>query len=128
MTRARHVRIQRARFDASPLLAAEMGGHRVLVALTDEGPFACTDRCPHRGAPLVIGGQLVTPIVESAGGLTLGEPRSSVRCPWHKWDFDLASGRCVVDDRLRLRTFHAWIDGDDVVVSMDPQGAAEVTG
>ena len=47
------------------------------------------------------------------------------RCPWHKWDFDIATGRCVVDAKLRVRRYAAWIDGEDLVVSLDGGPAAD---
>jgi len=48
-----------------------------------------------------------------------------VRCPWHKWDFDIATGRCVVDAKLRVRRYPAWIDGEELVVSLDGDPAAD---
>jgi nitrite reductase/ring-hydroxylating ferredoxin subunit len=48
-----------------------------------------------------------------------------VRCPWHKWDFDIATGRCVVDAKLRVRRYAAWVDGEELVVSLDEDPAAD---
>jgi hypothetical protein len=46
--------------------------------------FAGEVRCPHRGGPL-------------------GEPCDGVRtCPWHGYRFDVATGACLDDERLRL--------------------------
>jgi nitrite reductase/ring-hydroxylating ferredoxin subunit len=45
-----------------------------------------------------------------------------VRCPWHKWDFDVASGRCVVDPQLRVRRYPVTVSGGQVVVSLDGHG------
>jgi nitrite reductase/ring-hydroxylating ferredoxin subunit len=120
MSTPRTVRVALSRFGDNVTVATELAGRRVLVAKTCDGVFACTDRCPHRGAPLSMGGKVVTPLVGGQGRLELGAPSSSLRCPWHKWDFDLASGTCAVDARLRLRTYHAWVDGEEVVVSLDP--------
>jgi nitrite reductase (NADH) small subunit len=119
MTTSRSVRVPRDAFASTSSVPVEISGHRVVVTLTDQGPFAYADRCPHRGAPLLSGGQIVTPIVAGADRLMPGPTRSHVRCPWHKWDYDLQTGRCAVDARLRLRTYPAWTEGDDVVVSID---------
>ena len=119
MTRARSVRVSCSAFDSKRSVAVEVNDHRVVVTLTEHGPFAYSDRCPHRGALLLTGGQIVTSLTTSADGLVLGESESHVRCPWHKWDYDLRTGRCAVDPRLRLRTYPAWVDGDEVVVSID---------
>ena len=47
-----------------------------------------------------------------------------VRCPWHKWDFDIASGRCAVDARMRVRRYPVRVEGDDLIVSLDAAPAA----
>lgn len=28
-----------------------------------------------------------------------------LRCPWHGWEFDLESGRCLDDDSLRAAVY-----------------------
>ena len=42
-----------------------------------------------------------------------------MRCPWHKWEFDIASGRALVDERLRVRRYAVRVHGAEVVVSLD---------
>jgi nitrite reductase (NADH) small subunit len=117
--------VRRDAFASAPSLAVEIGRHRVVVTMTEEGPFAYADRCPHRGAPMLAGGRVVTPLVTGRERLVLGRNESHVRCPWHKWDYDLETGECAVDPRLRLRTYPAWIDGDEVVVSIDGRRSTE---
>lgn len=58
------------------LVARTVDGVRVMVATTEQGRFALTDRCSHRGGPL------------SEGTLD----GSCVTCPWHGSQFELASG------------------------------------
>jgi nitrite reductase/ring-hydroxylating ferredoxin subunit len=96
----------------------DVGGHRVGLYRVGESLHALADRCPHRGAPLC-SGRIATPIEVHDGALALGNRRSIVRCPWHKWEFEIATGRCLVDEKLRVRTYDVRIDGDDVVVSLD---------
>ncbi len=65
---------------------ARLDGLQVLVLLTERGIFACTNRCPHEGYPL------------SEGECTQD---GRLRCHWHNWTFDLASGDTLVGgDRL----------------------------
>ena len=42
-----------------------------------------------------------------------------MRCPWHKWEYEISTGRCLVDERLRVRTYAVALDGEEVVVSLD---------
>lgn len=62
--------------------------------------------CPHEGGPLgqgtVIQGMLV--------------------CPWHMWEFDSHSGKCLVDDRMGVPTYRVKIDDSIVLVDL-PENA-----
>jgi nitrite reductase/ring-hydroxylating ferredoxin subunit len=42
-----------------------------------------------------------------------------VRCPWHKWEFEIATSRALADAKLRVRRYAVHLDGDEVVVTMD---------
>jgi nitrite reductase/ring-hydroxylating ferredoxin subunit len=37
-------------------------------------------------------------------------------CPWHGYEYDLKTGECVGDRRLKLRKFDVVRRGDDVFV------------
>jgi nitrite reductase/ring-hydroxylating ferredoxin subunit len=96
----------------------EIDGHRVGLYRVGDELHALADRCPHRGAP-ICAGRVVTPIEVRDGRLELGGRATVLRCPWHKWEFEIATGRCLVDDRLRLRRYSVQVEGEDVVVSLD---------
>ncbi|HEY2935033.1 MAG TPA: Rieske (2Fe-2S) protein [Gaiellaceae bacterium] len=96
----------------------DVGGHRVGLYRLDDALYALADRCPHRGAPLC-SGRVATPVEARDGALAVGKPRSIVRCPWHKWEFEISTGRCLVDERLRVKRYAVRVDGDQVVVSLD---------
>jgi nitrite reductase (NADH) small subunit len=100
----------------------EIGGHRVGLFRVGGELHALADRCPHRGAPLCAG-RIATPIEVHAGELALGSRASVVRCPWHKWEFEIATGRCLVDDKLRARTYGVRVEADEVVVSLERRRA-----
>ena len=96
----------------------DVGGVRVGLFRVGGDFHALADRCPHRGAPLC-SGRVATPIAYEDGRLTVGPSGSVLRCPWHKWEFEIASGRCLVDERLRVRRYAVRADGDELVVSLD---------
>ena len=39
-----------------------------------------------------------------------------LRCPWHLWEFEIASGQCLVDPRMRVRTYPVTIEQGQIVV------------
>src|SRR5437762_3337662 len=99
----------------------ELGSHRIGLYRVAGTYHALADRCPHRGAPLCAG-TIGTPIETDGPTLTVGQRRSIGRCPWHKWEFEIATGRSLVDNRLRVRRYAVRLDGDDVVVTLDRPG------
>jgi nitrite reductase/ring-hydroxylating ferredoxin subunit len=46
-----------------------------------------------------------------------GRDDEIVRCPWHGYEFEIASGRAIVDgSRMRVKTYDVALEGNDVVV------------
>ncbi len=77
--------------------------------------MAIRNICPHRGAPLCDHGGLVGPMLgeDSAwsADLTADASRPVVQCPWHRWEFDVASGvDCKGKGRLQTYAVHE-VDG-----------------
>ena len=97
----------------------DVGGHRVGLVRVGEELHALADRCPHRGAPICSAGRTVHGIRLGDGVPVRGVERAIVRCPWHKWDFDIASGRCLVHPTLRLRRYRVTVEHEDVVVRLE---------
>src|SRR5688572_26339250 len=66
--------------------------------------YALNNRCPHQGGPLCEGpicDLLVSPL---PGQFELTRRGEIVRCPWHKWEFDIKTGRAIGDpvkDRVK---------------------------
>ena len=48
-----------------------------------------------------------------------GDERALIRCPWHKWDFDIASGRCLVHPTLRVRRYRVTVKSDELIVHLE---------
>ena len=100
----------------------EVGRHRIGVFRVGDEFFALADRCPHRGAPLCAG-SVATAVDVRDGAVVLGAPNATIRCPWHKWEFDIRTGRALSDERLRVRRYDVQLRGDEIVVSLrQPSG------
>jgi nitrite reductase/ring-hydroxylating ferredoxin subunit len=71
---------------------------------------AYENRCRHQGGPVCTGAVLGKLEAVLGPGRTIVEERFSeselhLVCPWHGWEYDLATGECAVDRKLRLRSF-----------------------
>ena len=96
----------------------EIGGHRIGLYCVSGNFYALADRCPHRGAP-ICAGMITTPVETDGREITLGQRQSILRCPWHKWEFEIATGRSLVDARLPVRRYAVHVDDEHVVVTLD---------
>ena len=117
----RELRFPRAAAPAEGQVATvEAGGRRIGLVWVDGELHALADACPHRGAPLCSAGALVRR-VESDGERVVRLARADrLRCPWHKWDFDVRTGACAEAPRLRVRRYRVWLEDDEIVVSLAP--------
>jgi nitrite reductase/ring-hydroxylating ferredoxin subunit len=79
--------------------------------------FALRNLCPHNGAPLCSGttASFVAEDPSAPPGLTIDPERLIVICPWHRWEFDAATGHALVGD-LRVKTYPIKVDGGRVLV------------
>ena len=82
--------------------AVEVGGKTIAVFNCDGAFYAIDNVCKHRGGPLAEG---------SLSGKT-------VSCPWHGWEYDVASGACQMDPAIKVQAFDVKVDGDDILVSV----------
>jgi nitrite reductase/ring-hydroxylating ferredoxin subunit len=77
----------------------------VAIALFNAGGgriYATSPVCPHEDGPL------------ADGWIEAG----AVVCPWHGFDFDLATGECRVDRDLAISVYPARVNGSAVEVDL----------
>ncbi|MDJ0944323.1 MAG: Rieske 2Fe-2S domain-containing protein [Kiloniellales bacterium] len=87
----------------------KVGRKQIALFHGDKGVFACNNRCPHEGYPLMEG--------SLAAGCVL-------TCNWHNWKFDLESGETLVGGDS-LRRYPVVLRGDEIWLDVaDPPPAA----
>jgi nitrite reductase/ring-hydroxylating ferredoxin subunit len=85
-----------------------------------EAVYALENRCAHHGGPLCHGRVTALLLPSEPGTYRLDADRPVVVCPWHGWEYDLASGRTIFDPRIFVRAFEARIEGESVAVYNRP--------
>ena len=101
---------------------AEVGDRQVGVFKYKGELHAYANRCIHMGGPICTGEILGATKVElDAGkqivGAKLDEDEMRLVCPWHGWEYDLATGEVAHDRSIRLRRFEVTVE--DGVVYVD---------
>lgn len=87
--------------------AFQVGATRVAVFRQGGTVRALADACPHAGAALSEGAQA----------------EGAVRCPLHRWTFDLETGACTEAPHLPARVVPAREEGGEVWLDVENHGA-----
>ena len=95
----------------------ELEGRPVGVISVDDEFFAIHDRCPHMGPAMCRGTVSGTFLGAGPHEYVYGHDDRVIRCPWHGWEFDLETGRSLLEPRrVGLRTYPVTVEDGYVVV------------
>jgi nitrite reductase/ring-hydroxylating ferredoxin subunit len=104
-----------AQLERDGRLLVRIGGREIGVLVGPDGSLvAIRNRCPHHGAPLCRG-RVVERLTGAPGSWELAA-RAALRCPWHGWEFDLGSGRCLDEPSLRVAVYPVRVEAGHVLV------------
>lgn len=90
-------------------------GLRVAVARGLDGSVhALADRCAHAGARLSSGRLLQKVVGDDVDEYRLTD-ELVLRCPWHGYEYELSSGRCIADPaNVGVRAYTLVVEGGTV--------------
>jgi nitrite reductase (NADH) small subunit len=93
-------------------------GREFAVARVSEDEFyAIRNRCPHQGAPLGRGYLTGTFLPSEVGQYDYGREAEILRCPWHRYEFDVTTGRSLHDPaHCRVAAYRVVLQGDEVLL------------
>jgi len=99
-----------ADFAEGDRVIVEVAGREVGVFRHQGGFVAYENTCLHQGGPACEGmlvGKVEAVLApdRSVAGERFSADVKHVVCPWHGWEYELATGVCAADRRLRLRRF-----------------------
>jgi nitrite reductase (NADH) small subunit len=80
--------------------------------------YALHNRCPHRGGALCEGPVTGTVLPTEDRSYDYGREGEILRCAWHGWEFDIRTGRSLVDPAVRARTYAVDVVDGTVVVAV----------
>jgi nitrite reductase/ring-hydroxylating ferredoxin subunit len=96
------------------------GKKEIGVFCKDGAYYAYSNYCVHAGGP-ACEGLIINKVVDiiAVDRTYQGQEFSEevhFACPWHGYEYDLKTGECVGDRRLKLRKFDVVQRGDDIFV------------
>lgn len=79
--------------------------------------YALANICPHHSAPVCQGSVGSAMLGSVEGDFKLDRDGFVLRCPWHRFKFDITTGRSLQQpERYRIATYEARQEGNEVVV------------
>ncbi len=99
--------IEEISFSSNGLAEIEVAGKTICVAKKGKTLHACTQKCPHAGAPMVDG------YVDAVGNIV---------CPLHRYKFSLQNGRNTSGEGYFLKIFPIEIRPEGLFVGMSDNG------
>jgi nitrite reductase/ring-hydroxylating ferredoxin subunit len=97
------------------------GENEIGVFRNDGQFYAYSNFCLHQGGPACEG--LTIARVEerlmpdkTSRGLYFSADELHFVCPWHGYEYDMKTGECVSDRRLKLRKYKVLQKGDEIYV------------
>ena len=99
-----------------------MGEHEVGVFKEKGEYYAYSNFCLHQGGP-ACEGLTIAKVEEkimpdkTSRGLYFSETELHFVCPWHGMEYDMKTGECVSDRKMKLRKYKIVQKGDDIYVA-----------
>lgn len=93
-----------ARLELNKTVLLRINNKKICLGRNASGYYAVADKCPHQGASLSSG-------VCSDGGY--------FECPWHKYRFDVQTGRDIAGQGDNITVFPIRVDAEGVFVGME---------
>jgi nitrite reductase (NADH) small subunit len=97
-------------------LIVDLAGRSVGVFNIGGQFYALHNRCPHAGGALCLGPLTGTTLPTTRREYVYSQAGRILRCAWHGWEFEVDSGQCLSDPKLRARTFPVTVVDDQVTV------------
>ena len=100
----------------------QIDGAEVFVFQHRDKYYAYENNCPHAGGPVGEGtviGKVEAVLDEERRVVQerFSETEFHIVCPWHGYEYDIETGRCAADGRIRLRKYKAFEKDGKVYVS-----------
>ncbi|MBO0893727.1 MAG: Rieske (2Fe-2S) protein [Acidimicrobiales bacterium] len=104
----------------------EVNGRSVGVFRRGDSFYALRNQCPHQGGPLCIGAIAAWPVSSGPGDFGMDESVMLLACPWHGWEYDLATGQSFLGPgNPRARQYQVSVTSGRALIGESGAGGEE---
>jgi nitrite reductase (NADH) small subunit len=94
--------IKKDEVPAGTIRELQIDGKVIALANVDGKFYAIDNVCLHRGGPIAEG--------ELRG--------TSVTCPWHGWEYNVTTGKTIMNPAVGVQTYKVEVRGDDIYIDI----------
>lgn len=107
-----------------------IGGRSIGVFRVGDRFYGIRNRCPHQGGPLCLGRVLGEAVAVVPGEAQMSTSVLLLACPWHGWEYDLATGQSFVGgSEPRARSYAVGLEpGSSLVAELEGARTERVPG
>ncbi|TBL70106.1 Rieske (2Fe-2S) protein [Paenibacillus thalictri] len=95
-------------------IIVDVEGRSIGLYRLDGEFYALHNYCPHEGAPLCKGPVCGTTLPSSVYEYRFGREGEIIRCPWHGWEFEIKTGKSLVNEKVRTRRYKVEVENGKV--------------
>lgn len=112
-----------AEFKEGDRRVVRVGPHEIGIFKHKGEVFAYSNYCLHQGGP-ACEGLTISRVEErlnddkTSRGLFFSDTEMNFVCPWHGMEYDMKTGECISDRKLKLRRYKVVEKGDELYVSV----------
>jgi 3-phenylpropionate/trans-cinnamate dioxygenase ferredoxin subunit len=111
---ARHVVAKLKEFPPGTRKILQIGEQSIGVFNIHGNLYALRNSCPHQGAPLCLGWVCGTLVATKAFEYVYAREDEIIKCPWHGWEFDIATGVSVFNPhKVRVKTYDVKLEPEE---------------
>jgi len=101
----------------------KVGGRSIGVFRVRDRFYAVRNRCPHQGGPLCVGHILGDATADEPGRAVVSENPLRIACPWHGWEYDLATGQSFIGAaQPAVKSYRVALEpGSSLVAELDEE-------
>ena len=126
----RHVVCPVGELPAGERRIVTIGGRSIGVFRVGDRFYGIRNRCPHQGGPLCLGRVLGDAVAEVPGEAQMSTSVLLLACPWHGWEYDLATGQSFMGaSEPRARSYAVGLEpGSSLVAELEGARTERVPG
>ena len=122
-----------ADFKENEMLLVDVVGEEIGVVLHQNQLYAYRNYCLHQGGPICYGeilGKQEAILDEEKRliGERFSEGTFHLVCPWHGWEYEIRTGECVTNRKIRLHSYEVVVQDGNVYLRGVHDGKQQQTG